>query len=165
MQPFQVPETALQTMSQPSQSVLEMRLGSMLVRLVRWISSSPMMFRIRAMAESTESAGLSRRLETREAFGGMTLGALLPDIWVKATVVRSKALSSPPCFLVSRFSTQPKAQRFEKIMRYRKLEWRPRVSNIFAAGAVRCIRKGCASTFAQAMASLPTGVWGPGAEA
>ena len=64
-----------------------------------------------------ESAGLRRRFETIEAVGGLTFGALLPFIWVKATVVRMRALSSPPDFFVSRFSTQPKAQRLAKIMR------------------------------------------------
>ena len=77
-----------------------------------------------------------------EALGGMTLGALLPRIWVKATVVRSRALSSPPVFFVSRSSTQPKAQRLAKIMRYKKLEWRPRVSNISSTGLVKCSLNG-----------------------
>lgn len=43
------------------------------------------------MALSIVSAGLSRMLLTMEALGGMTLLALLPCIWVKATVVRIRA--------------------------------------------------------------------------
>ena len=52
-----------------------------------------------------------------DAVGGITLGALLPRICVKATVVRSRALSSPPVFRVSRSRTQPNAHILAKIIR------------------------------------------------
>ena len=104
-------------------------------------------------------------LATILASGGITFRAELPSIWVKAEVVRIRALISPPLFLPSRSSTQPKHHRLAKIIRYRGVEYRPRVSNISAAGLVMCMGKGWSSTFLQAAASTPTGVWGLGAEA
>ena len=43
-------------------------------------------------------------------------------IWVKAEVVRIKALISPPLILPSRSMTQPKHHILAKIIRYRKVE-------------------------------------------
>ena len=69
------------------------------------------------------SAGAEKTaFDTIVASGGMTFRAELPSIWVKATVVRSRAFISPPEVLPSRSRTQPKHHRLAKIIRYRKVE-------------------------------------------
>ena len=73
--------------------------------------------RMYSTADATESSGFRRRLAVIEAEGGITFGALLPFIIVKATVVRTSAFSSPPLFLQTMSSTGPKHQRFAKIIR------------------------------------------------
>ena len=103
--------------SQAWQSVREMRLGSKEPATVISTAGSLTVFFRYSRAEATESAGFSRILATILASGGMTLGALLPSIWVKAEVVRSNAFISPPLFLPSRSRTQPKHQRLAKITR------------------------------------------------
>mgnify|MGYP006321317555 CR=1 FL=1 len=67
--------------------------------------------------DSIVSRGLRRILETREALGGITLDASDPFICVKATVVRIRALSSPPLFLQIRSSTGRKIPILAKITR------------------------------------------------
>ena len=112
-----MPATAEATLSHAGQSVSLMGLGFMPSTQRSLTASLPMTPRIYAMALSMVSAGLSRILLTMEALGGMTFEALLPCIWVKATVVRIRAFNSPPCFLHRLSSTPPKSQRLAKIMR------------------------------------------------
>ena len=52
-----------------------------------------------SIAEARVSAGFNLILDAIVARGGMTFNALLPLIFVKATVVRKSAFSSPPLFL------------------------------------------------------------------
>ena len=95
-----------------------------------------------ARAEATLSAGFRRMLDTIFASGGITFRAELPSIWVKATVVRTSAFISPPLFLPSRSMIQPKHHMLAKITRYRGVEYRPSVSNIWAAGPSMWALKG-----------------------
>ena len=108
MQPRHVDATADATLSQPSQSVRETRLGFMPCMQVISTDSSSTLFLRCSRAESSVSSGLSRILDTINAEGGMTFDASEPFICVNATVVRISAFSSPPDFLQSRSSTGKK---------------------------------------------------------
>ena len=88
-----------------------MGLGFSPMILVIFTLSSPTTERRYSSAESMVSSGLRRMLETMEAEGGMTLDALLPFIWVKATVVRTSAFSSPPDLRHTKSSRGPKHHR------------------------------------------------------
>jgi len=97
----------------PSQSVREIRLGFMPEMQVISTFSSPTVFLMYSIALFMSSAGFRRIFDVSVAFGGMTLTAEEPCIWVNATVVRIRALSSPPLFLQIRPSTGKKSFLFE----------------------------------------------------
>ncbi len=118
-----------------------------------------------AITESMVSPSIILTSASTLAAAGKTLTVSLAFIFVKATVVRTKALSSPPSFLVARFSSGANSFRFAKTSFKPKPAWRPRMSNISRAGPAMWNLKGLFSTAQTALAKTPMGVRGGGEEA